>query len=174
MVPQLEVGLVSLFCLSTGRLTALVICKPLQLWLWDPKCRTPLKSRRPCSPPALPDLSSYRLPVLFSTMALESCMGGFYKCLDMAEHSTVIDSLYFNQLWVSMLTTIQCTKKSLGQSLRAALVCWVKDTDLEGSLILCPFSRIIGVSLSLGSVGSIIVTCWKRYSTTFTLLWRGS
>lgn len=88
---------------------------------------------------------------------------GSTSVLDMAEHSTVIDSLYFNQLWVSVLTTIQCTKKSLGQSLRAALVCWVKGTDVEGSLILCPFSRLIGVSLSLGPVGSTTVSCLKLY-----------
>lgn len=52
-------------------------------------------------------------------------------------------SLYISQLWVSVLVTIYCKKKHLWGGLKDELI-------LEGSLIWCPFNRIIGLGSLLG------------------------
>lgn len=42
----------------------------------------------------------------------------------------------------------------------STLVNGFADSDLEGSLMICPFSRMIVVGLSLGSVSSPIMGSW--------------
>jgi hypothetical protein len=61
----------------------------------------------------------------------------------MADHSTDSYSLYFDQLWVSELPTVHCTKKCLCWDLSAALICVYRDTNLEGSSVLCSFNKIL-------------------------------
>lgn len=59
-----------------------------------------------------------------------------------------------NQLWVSTLTAIRCTKKFPWRALRATLTCGYWHTNLEGCLILYPFSKITSVDLPPGPLGS--------------------
>lgn len=65
-----------------------------------------------------------------------------------AKHCAIIDSLQFVQLWVSVLTAIQCSKRLSWWKLRAALIYGFKDNHLEGSLTFCWVSRMIEGSRS--------------------------
>lgn len=58
--------------------------------------------------------------------------------------------MHFDQMCISVLTTIHCTKISLK---KAALIYKHRDTDLE-DMLLSPFSKIIVVSSMLGPVSS--------------------
>lgn len=65
-----------------------------------------------------------------------------------AKHCAIIDSLQFVQLWVPVLTAIQCSKRLSWWKLRAALIYGFKDNHLEGSLTFCWVSRMIEGSRS--------------------------
>lgn len=66
------------------------------------------------------------------------------------EHSVDTSSLYFNEVWVSVLIVIHSTRKPLWWGLRAAIIYEYRDTDIEGSLILYPLSKVMIVGLPWG------------------------
>lgn len=64
----------------------------------------------------------------------------------MAGYSIESCSQHSDQLWVSALINIHCTKKLPWWSLRASLNYRSRDTNLEDNLIPCPFNKIIVIS----------------------------
>lgn len=83
----------------------------------------------------------------------------------LAERPTVTDSLHFD--WVSMLTIIECTKKN---SLLWAESCTnlgvYRNVNLESTLILCQFSRIlVGSTLGACELPSHGSLAWQYHST---------
>lgn len=60
----------------------------------------------------------------------------------MAEHYTDIYSPQQDQLWVSVLTTVQCPEKFLWWGLRDVLIYGHRGTYLKNSLKSCPLNKI--------------------------------
>lgn len=101
-----------------------------------------------------------------------------------AKHSSDICSLPFNLLWVSTLTAIHCTKKRPWWRLRVTLIYGHWHTNVEGCLIVYPFSKITSVGLPLeplsspncGSLArfSVLDLCfllWSRLSSQWERGW---
>lgn len=86
-----------------------------------------------------------------------------------AEHTKGPFSRYFWSV-VSVLTATYYIKKLLWWYLRVVLGCGYRDTDLEGSLKLCPFDKIIAVGLPLGAMSLLTMSSWpdSRYQVCFS------
>lgn len=78
----------------------------------------------------------------------------------MPECSADTYSLCCDQLCVSVLTAIYYTKKLLQWDVIAALIYGHRDTGLEGSWAVCPFSEIIAVGSPLGLMSSPALGSW--------------
>lgn len=74
---------------------------------------------------------------------------------------------------ISVLTTVHCTKKFLGWCLNGELKCMSRDTNLDNSLTLCPFSRENDSRFTPGSWDLRNNEFWSRFSVLgiYLLLW---
>lgn len=109
----------------------------LQL-LWVPQCRSPDRSRGNCFARILPTSGSYTLPAPPLQWFLSP--GEVHVCLwalDVQSVTPVTLTLFKLTKHKFLLTADPCTKKLPCDSLRAVLIRGYRDTNLEGSLILC-------------------------------------
>lgn len=80
--------------------------------------------------------------------------------LFMAKDSLDTLSLFCDQVWISVLTTLQGTKQHLRLGLGAVLTAGYRVTSLERRLILCPSSIIIVTGSTLVLVSFPIMNFW--------------
>lgn len=91
-------------------------------------------------------------PLLLLLPALTSHVPWSIDVLSMAGHSVVISPQYFDQLWVSVLTTAHCRKMLHRPKLIATLIHVHKCSYLDGNLTgtVCPFSKTKAMTFPIG------------------------
>lgn len=97
---------------------------------------------------------------LFCNVSLTLEVRSDIDSLFVVEHSTETYSLHFHHLWVSVWVTIHCKKKHLYWGLKDALVYMCIDINLEDSLTLSLFSKIVIVGWLLRPVISETFGAW--------------
>lgn len=113
--------------------------QPLPLWVHD--CSSPVKYRKHCFTPVLPDLwllqsSCY----LFSACPWVLLLGVWYRCPFCGQ---VLHRYLFSAFWQTVSFYVYHYQPHKETSLMRSDCCMNGERSFEGSLPLCPFSKVI-------------------------------